>query len=100
MTRRAQAEASAGPAFASEIPPADHVVVHKAEHKLYLYSGTRLLGEYKDVPVHWRDALKPGSRIAGPAIIAEAQTATVVSAVFDAHIDRFGNIVLERRHDA
>src|ERR1700722_4723757 len=38
---------SALPASASEIPPADHVVVHKAEHKLYLYNGSRLLGEYK-----------------------------------------------------
>jgi N-methylhydantoinase A len=56
-----------------------------------------LMGEYKDVPVHWRDDLAPGSRIEGPAIIAEAQTATVVSAVFDARIDRFGHIVLERR---
>jgi murein L,D-transpeptidase YafK len=26
---------------------ADHVVVHKSEHKLYLYSGERLLGVYK-----------------------------------------------------
>jgi murein L,D-transpeptidase YafK len=38
---------SALPGFASEIPPADHVVVHKAEHKLFLYNGSRLLGEYK-----------------------------------------------------
>ncbi|HTE80962.1 MAG TPA: hydantoinase/oxoprolinase family protein, partial [Reyranella sp.] len=56
-----------------------------------------LLGEYQDVAVHWRDELAPGSRIAGPAIIAESQTATVVSAVFDARIDRFGHIELERR---
>jgi murein L,D-transpeptidase YafK len=32
---------------AEEIATADRVVVHKAEHRLYLYSGTRLLGEYK-----------------------------------------------------
>jgi len=32
---------------AEDIAAADHVVVHKSEHKLYLYSGTRLLGEYK-----------------------------------------------------
>jgi N-methylhydantoinase A len=56
-----------------------------------------LMGEYKDVPVYWREDLAPGSRIDGPAIIAEAQTATVVSAAFDARIDRFGHIVLERR---
>ena len=35
------------PGTATEITPADRVVVHKAEHKLYLYSGNRLLGEYK-----------------------------------------------------
>jgi len=35
------------PGHASESVPADHVVVRKAEHKLYLYSGSRLLGEYK-----------------------------------------------------
>jgi len=34
-------------AEADEIAAADHVVVHKSEHKLYLYSGNRLLGEYK-----------------------------------------------------
>jgi murein L,D-transpeptidase YafK len=34
------------PGFATEITAADHVVVHKAEHKLYLYNGRRLLGEY------------------------------------------------------
>jgi murein L,D-transpeptidase YafK len=38
---------SALPGFASEIAPADHIIVHKAEHKLYLYNGSRLLGEYK-----------------------------------------------------
>src|ERR1700722_15708180 len=34
-------------ASAQDIASADRVVVHKAEHKLYLYSGNRLLGEYK-----------------------------------------------------
>ena len=34
-------------ARAEEIAAADRVVVHKAEHRLYLYSGSRLLGEYK-----------------------------------------------------
>jgi murein L,D-transpeptidase YafK len=34
-------------ASAEEIAAADHIVVHKAERKLYLYSGARLLGAYK-----------------------------------------------------
>ena len=33
-------------ASAEEVASADRVVVHKAEHKLFLYSGSRLLGEY------------------------------------------------------
>jgi murein L,D-transpeptidase YafK len=32
---------------ADDIAAADHVVVHKAERKLYLYRGPQLLGEYK-----------------------------------------------------
>jgi murein L,D-transpeptidase YafK len=40
---------AAGPtgSLADEIATANHVVVRKSEHKLYLYSGDRLLGEYK-----------------------------------------------------
>jgi murein L,D-transpeptidase YafK len=30
-----------------DIAVADRIVVHKAEHKLYLYSGSHLLGEYR-----------------------------------------------------
>jgi len=32
---------------AAEVLTADHVVVHKAERRLYLYNGNKLLGEYK-----------------------------------------------------
>jgi len=37
----------ATPAAAAELVTADHVVVHKAQRRLLLYNGTRLLGEYK-----------------------------------------------------
>jgi murein L,D-transpeptidase YafK len=37
----------AGIASADQIAAADRVVVRKAEHKLYLYSGDRLLGSYQ-----------------------------------------------------
>ena len=37
----------AGAFSAEPIASADHVVVHKAERKLYLYHGTQLLGVYK-----------------------------------------------------
>ncbi len=35
------------PAHANEIAAADRIVVRKSEHKLYLYSGNRLLGTYQ-----------------------------------------------------
>ena len=54
-------------------------------------------GEFVDTPIYWRADLAPGARIAGPAVIAEDETSTVVSADFDAHIDRFGYIELNRR---
>jgi N-methylhydantoinase A len=54
-------------------------------------------GEFLDVPIYWRPELAPGARITGPAIIAENDTSTVVSPVFDAQIDKFGYIELIRR---
>jgi N-methylhydantoinase A len=52
---------------------------------------------FEDVPVYWRADLAPGTRIKGPAVIAEDDTSTIVSAPFDARIDRFGYIELIRR---
>ncbi len=54
-------------------------------------------GAFDEVPVYWRPDLAPGARIAGPAVIAEDDTSTVVGAQFDAEIDRFGYIALSRR---
>ena len=51
---------------------------------------------HTDVPVYARDDLAPGSIVRGPAVIAEAQTTTVVSALFAARVDAFGHLVLER----
>ena len=54
-------------------------------------------GEFVDTPIFWRADLAPGALIKGPAVIAEDETSTVVSADFDARIDRFGYIELTRR---
>ncbi len=53
-----------------------------------------------DVPVYLRETLQPGERISGPALIAEDQTTTVVTAHYDAAIDARGYIVLTRRREA
>jgi len=44
-----------------------------------------------------RASLSSGDRVAGPALILEPQTTTVVTARFDAAIDADGNIVLTRK---
>ena len=50
-----------------------------------------------DVPLYRRERMEPGARVAGPAIIAEDETSTFVTAAFDARIDAAGCIVMERR---
>jgi N-methylhydantoinase A len=54
-------------------------------------------GDVRQVPVYWRADLAPGARIRGPAVIGEDETSTVIGALFDARIDRFGYIELTRR---
>jgi N-methylhydantoinase A len=47
-------------------------------------------------PVHWRNGLMPGSRIAGPAIIEAMDSTTVVPPGWQARIDDLGYIFLSR----
>src|SRR3954468_4046008 len=54
-------------------------------------------GRSIDVPLYRRERMEAGVRVAGPAIIAEDETSTFVTASFDARIDGAGCIVLERR---
>jgi N-methylhydantoinase A len=55
------------------------------------------VGAFAHVPIYWRSDLAPGAKINGPAVIAEDDTSTVVSALFEAHVDKFGYIALNRR---
>ncbi|MEJ0074180.1 MAG: hydantoinase/oxoprolinase family protein [Alphaproteobacteria bacterium] len=50
-----------------------------------------------DVPLYRRERMAAGVRVPGPAIIAEDETSTFVTASFDARIDAAGCIVMERR---
>ena len=54
-------------------------------------------GGLAEVPLYRRAALGPGMRIAGPALIAEDETSTYISASFAAHIDASGCIVMDRK---
>ena len=53
-------------------------------------------GEFVETPVYDRAQLAPGDRIAGPALIAEDETTTLVTGRFAATINGLGHIVLTR----
>jgi N-methylhydantoinase A len=54
-------------------------------------------GSASDVPLYRREALAAGMQISGPAIVAEDETSTFVSATFNANINHAGYIILERK---
>jgi N-methylhydantoinase A len=53
------------------------------------------LGRMTDFAVYRREDLAPGSRLAGPALIEEGQTTTVVPVSFALHVDGAGYLVME-----
>jgi len=57
-----------------------------------VYSG----GAFHEAPVHRREALPHGARIAGPAIIAEVNATTVVEPEWQAEVTTRGDLVLAR----
>ncbi|HUI35598.1 MAG TPA: hydantoinase/oxoprolinase family protein [Stellaceae bacterium] len=54
-------------------------------------------GEFVEVAIYERPSLDPGARLSGPAVIVEDETSTVVGRNFDARIDAYGYIELNRR---
>ena len=53
-------------------------------------------GTWHDASVYLRDALGHGQCIAGPAIIEQPDTTTVIPSGWTATVDRFSNLVIER----
>lgn len=54
-------------------------------------------GQTIQVPRYRREQLVPGARFPGPAIVAEAETSTFITAAFDVWIDGIGSIVMDRK---
>jgi N-methylhydantoinase A len=54
-------------------------------------------GQIVHVPRYRREQLVPGARFPGPAIVAEDETATFITAAFDVWIDGIGSIVMDRK---
>jgi len=53
-------------------------------------------GRWHEAPLYRREDLGPGSRVDGPAIIAEANATTVVEPEWRASVTRLNHLVLER----
>ncbi|HYE93701.1 MAG TPA: hydantoinase B/oxoprolinase family protein, partial [Terriglobales bacterium] len=53
-------------------------------------------GASHDTPVYVRETLKPGMRIAGPAIVAEKNATTIVEPEWEARVTAQDHLVLER----
>ncbi len=75
----------AADAFAPEIAPARHQAVRDT-----------LTGEVADWAVFDRSTLRPGARVAGPAIVAEDETSTLVGPGWNATVNGLGYIELTR----
>ena len=52
-------------------------------------------GQWMDTPIFRRGDLKPGMTIAGPAIIEQSDTTTVVEPRMKVRVDRFQNVIVE-----
>ena len=64
----------------------------KAETRVRMYTG----GKWHETPLYRREKLVPGAKIDGPAIIAEANSTTVVEPGWRATVTKLDHLVLER----
>ena len=70
-------------------PPAPHPARPAATRRAFL------AGAWRDAPVFDRERLRPGASLAGPALVLERHSATVVDAGWTARVDAAGALVLE-----
>ena len=91
------AVATAQPSVATIAEPAQQRIAEPDGHREVLDPG---LGQLRSHAIYRRSQLQPGHTLAGPALIVEDETTTVVSPAFDARIDGHGYIVMTRRRAA
>jgi N-methylhydantoinase A len=81
-----------------ELPPAKGKPEPIARRKV-LFEETRKQG-YVDTPIYRRTDLLAGAEIAGPAIIEQLDSTTVLPPGMTAKMERFGNLIIETGADA
>ncbi|WP_239122388.1 hydantoinase B/oxoprolinase family protein [Phytomonospora endophytica] len=63
-----------------------------AAEQIAMFTG----GEWRRVPLHVRDRLRPGHRVKGPAVIAEANATTVIEPGWSGELTETGDLLLTR----
>ena len=75
-------------------PPAPAQGQTKPRQKRPVFAADEVV--MQDAPIYYRDDLKIGDAMRGPAVITEIETTTIVPRGFLARIDPLGSIVLEK----
>jgi N-methylhydantoinase A len=52
-------------------------------------------GGWKETPIYDRGELRPGNAVAGPAVVVQDDTTTVIEPGYRGAVDSFGNILIE-----
>jgi N-methylhydantoinase A len=52
-------------------------------------------GGWKETPIYDRGGLRPGNAVAGPAVVVQDDTTTVIEPGYRGTVDSFGNILIE-----
>jgi N-methylhydantoinase A len=73
-------------------PPSDHIASPADRVEVV----DPLSGKLERIALHNRSELTPGATIAGPALIVEDETTTLVTKRFTARIDALGSVVMTR----
>lgn len=92
-TAVAEATGTAGPVGArTRLPAAERGSRPRPAEHVRMFTG----GRWRDTPLYRRDALRPGQRVAGPAVVVEADATTVVDPGWEADTDPAGHLLLAR----
>jgi N-methylhydantoinase A/oxoprolinase/acetone carboxylase beta subunit len=92
VTWRVRAQSPA-PSMPPARPPAAVAHAPKGERRVWIPAE----GAFRAVPVWDRYGLPPGWRAAGPVVIEEVESTTVVTPAFEVEVDAALNLVLTRR---
>jgi N-methylhydantoinase A len=85
--------AAAAEDVAPPAPPAGGAAMPRGHREVFDPAS----GRAERCPLYWRAELPARARIGGPALVAEAQTTTLVPAGWDAEVTAAGHLLLARR---